>query len=241
MKLLEKYDVLRFRLMTVERLRLVKKMYSYRELSRMTGVPETVLCRYVRGAVIPSVEQADKIWKALDEKLNVKTIISRGMNITPEGYVDLSPILTDPLMIDYISFVAYSLFAGKRVTKVLTTATESMVLGAALAMKFQVPLLIVKSRKEALNLDYYEKIVQIPPSTSLTYYIPKSKIKRRDEVILFETVISSGRTLNALADLVKTAKASIGGALAIVAVGSEWKNEVQIPVHVLLELPKTTV
>lgn len=240
MRVFEKYDVLKFRLMTVERLRLLKKIYSYRELSRITGVPETVLCRYVRGAVIPSLEYADKIWKTLDRNLNIKTVLRKMLNITPEGFIDITPILEDPLLVDYITFSAYSIFAGRRVTKILTTATESMVLGSALAIKFQVPLIIAKSRKEGVHLDYYEKVVKIPPSTSITYYVPKNQIRRRDEVVLVETVISSGRILNALADLVKSAKASVGGALAVIAIGSEWRDEVEIPVHVLLEIPKIT-
>ena len=238
MNITDKYDSLKFRLMTVERLRMLKKIYSYRELSRITGVPDTVLCRYVRGAVIPSIDQAERIWRTLDETLDVKSVIRRSMNITSDGYIDVSPILADPLIVEYISHKAYSMFAGKRVTKVMTTATDSMIIGTALAIKFQVPLLLAKTKKEGAHSEYYEKLVNIPPSTSITYYVPKSQLKRRDEVIIFDTVISSGRTLKALVELVRDARASVGGALALVAVGSEWKDEVPVPVKVFLEVPR---
>lgn len=238
MSVTEKYDSLKFRLMTVERLRMLKKLYSYRELSRITGVPDTILCRYVKGAVIPSIDQAEKIWKALDKALDIKVVLRRNMNITSDGYIDLSSIISDPLIIEYIAHKAYSVFAGKRVTKILTLHADSMVLATALAIKFQVPLLVVRTRKESAHSEYYEKVVYIPPSTSITYYIPKHMLRRKDEVIIVDTVISSGKTLKALVDLVKEAKASVGGALALIAVGSEWRGEVQIPVEVFLEIPK---
>ncbi|HIQ03007.1 MAG TPA: helix-turn-helix domain-containing protein, partial [Desulfurococcales archaeon] len=70
MSITDKFENLKFRLMVVERLRLLKRMYSYKELSKVTGVPETVLCRYVKGSILPSLEQAERIWKSRDKILD---------------------------------------------------------------------------------------------------------------------------------------------------------------------------
>ena len=57
---------LKFRLMTINLLKTTKRMFTYRELSAKTGLPVTVLSRYVKGHVLPSSSRARKIWKTLE-------------------------------------------------------------------------------------------------------------------------------------------------------------------------------
>jgi len=200
MSVTEKYDSLKFRIMTIERLRLLKRIYSYRELAKITGIPETVLCRYVKGAVIPSLDQASKIWNALDELLDVKSLIRRSMEVTKDGIVDISQVYSNPLAIELIAHKVYSLFAGKRITKVLTPSLDGAIFSTAIAIKFQVPLIIAKTSKDVTTNEYYEKMVYIPPTSMMTFYVPKSMLKRKDEVLIVESVLRSGRVLQALID-----------------------------------------
>ncbi|MEM3213370.1 MAG: phosphoribosyltransferase, partial [Metallosphaera sp.] len=49
---------LRDRLLAVDLLRELKVSYTYKELSKMLGLQESLLCRYVNGTTIPSEQQA---------------------------------------------------------------------------------------------------------------------------------------------------------------------------------------
>ena len=56
---------LKYKLMTIEMLNLAKSYYTYRELSQLIGLPETVLSRYVKGHVLPTIERAEAMNKIL--------------------------------------------------------------------------------------------------------------------------------------------------------------------------------
>jgi hypothetical protein len=49
---------LKYKLMTIELLNLAKNYYTYRELSQIIGLPDTVVSRYVKGHVLPTIDRA---------------------------------------------------------------------------------------------------------------------------------------------------------------------------------------
>lgn len=239
MSITDKFENLKFRLMVVERLRLLKRMYSYKELSKVTGVPETVLCRYVKGSILPSLEQAERIWKSLDKILDVKTLIKDKIEITEEGYIDITPILSDPYTLGFIAHYAYMKFAGKRITKVVTPAVNGIPIATSIALTLQVPLVIAKRSKDAAIRDYYEDSFVETPSSVVTFYIPRRAIRKRDEVLIVDDIVRTGKTLKTLINIVERARAAISGILVLIAIGDEWKKEIYRPVEVILKLPET--
>ncbi|OYT50882.1 hypothetical protein B6U66_04870, partial [Candidatus Bathyarchaeota archaeon ex4484_135] len=62
---LTRLEKLKFRVQVIEILRLLKSRYKYSELSRLTGLPATVLSRYILGHVLPSFERAVELWHVL--------------------------------------------------------------------------------------------------------------------------------------------------------------------------------
>src|SRR6266516_1528418 len=52
---------LKYKLQTIELLNLAKTEYTYRALSGILHLPETVLSRYVKGHVLPTAERAEEI------------------------------------------------------------------------------------------------------------------------------------------------------------------------------------
>jgi len=65
---------LKFRMMTIDLLRTAKKHFTYRELSGETGLPVTVLSRYVKGHVLPSSSRAKKVWNILERLVDWKKV-----------------------------------------------------------------------------------------------------------------------------------------------------------------------
>jgi hypothetical protein len=58
---------LKYKLMTIELLNLAKNYYTYRELSQIIGLPDTVLSRYVKGHVLPTMDRALYINKTMQK------------------------------------------------------------------------------------------------------------------------------------------------------------------------------
>ncbi|MEM2213946.1 MAG: phosphoribosyltransferase family protein [Candidatus Nezhaarchaeales archaeon] len=209
---------LRFRFMVIERLRLLKKFYSYSELARRTGIPETVLCRYVKGDVLPGDDTAKKLWDSLDKIEQFHQVIYEKITVDPYGYVDTSNIVNDPLILMRASHYVMIKFAGKRITKVLAPAVNGVSIATSIALILEVPLVIAKRHKEMGVRDYIEESYPTGPyMTSL--YIPKNALSSRDDVLIVDDLIRTGSTIQALISLVKKMKANVAGVFALVSVG----------------------
>jgi len=68
---------LKYKLMVTELLNLAKDYYTYRELSQLIGLPETVLSRYVKGHVLPTIDRAQDINKKLDSVMRIESEIQK--------------------------------------------------------------------------------------------------------------------------------------------------------------------
>ena len=105
---LDKVEALRFRLNAISVLRLLKSMYSYKELANIIELPETMLCKYVKGSMIPSLEQAESIWSKFSEKLALSSIVSSRIRVSRDGYIDFTQIFSDPIILRLIASVSYT-------------------------------------------------------------------------------------------------------------------------------------
>ncbi len=236
MPALPKYDAMKFRLEVVNLLRLLKRMYSYRELSQMTGVPESVLCRYVRGSTVPSLEQAEAIRRRLEEVLDLRRLVASRVDHLLEGYVDLTSVIGDPALLRLIAHFVASRLAGRRVTKILVPEANGIPFATILADRLEVPLVIAKRAKDNPYEQYLEATVVEPGlRTTISYYIPKRMITRNDAVLIVDDLIQSGRTIRVLANTIQRAGARPAGTVAIVSVG-EPRVKLPEPVIVLLRL-----
>jgi adenine phosphoribosyltransferase len=222
--------------MVVERLRLLKKFYSYSELARRTGIPETVLCRYVKGDVLPGDDTAKKLWESLDKIEQLSQVIYEKIYVDPYGYVDTSNIVNDPLILMRASHYVMVKFAGKRITKILTPAVNAVPLAASIGLLLEVPLVIAKRNKEMGVKDYIEESYPAGPYV-VSLYVPKNAITGRDDVLIIDDLIRTGSTVQALINMVKKVKANVAGVFALVSVGDEGlqnlKVEHSFPVEVV--------
>ena len=82
---------LKFRLMTIDMLRLAKKSYTYRELSSKTKLPMTVLSRYVKGHVLPGSSRAREIWRTLENLVGIESELRRRIKFAHSfGFIRVS-------------------------------------------------------------------------------------------------------------------------------------------------------
>ncbi|MEM2243156.1 MAG: phosphoribosyltransferase family protein, partial [Candidatus Bathyarchaeia archaeon] len=64
---------------------------------------------------------------------------------------------------------------------------------------------------------------------TITLYVPKDAIKKRDSVLIVDDMIKTGETQAALVNLVRKAKAEVSGIFSLIAVGDEWRKKLKLP------------
>jgi len=221
---------LKYRLMTIDLLRTAKRNYTYRELSIQTGLPVTVLSRYVKGHVLPTSSRARKIWKSLEKIVGLEEELRRRIKFDTNGYFDNTSIITDYNILRQAAHHALATFAGMRVTKVITAAVDGIPLAALVANALGVDLIIAKRNKEVGVPAFLEETYVLRDSgVTMTLYIPKDVLKRRDSVLIVDDMIKTGETQAALVNLVKKAKAEVSGVYSLISVGDDWRTKIKLP------------
>jgi len=221
---------LKLRLMTIDLLRTAKKEYTYRELSAKTNLPVTVLSRYAKGHVLPNASRAQELWKILTKLVGLKAELNRKIRFNEDGYFNNTFIIGDFNILRQAAHHALSTFAGKRVTTVLTAAVDGIPLATMVADSLGVDLVIAKRNKEVGVPAFLEETYVLRDSgVTMTLYIPKDALKRRDSVLIVDDMIKTGETQAALVNLVKKAKAEVSGIYSLIAVGDDWQTKINLP------------
>ena len=221
---------LKLRLMTIELLRTAKRQHTYRELSAKTGLPVTVLSRYAKGHVLPNVTRARQLWKTLKRMVGLEAELHRQIHFNSNGYFDNTEIISDYNILRQAAHHALATFAGKRVTKILTAAVDGIPLATMVADQLGINFVIAKWNKEVGVPAFLEETYVLRDSgVTMTLYIPKKAIKRRDSVLIVDDMIKTGETQNALINLVRKAKAELSGIFTLIAIGEDWRKGLNLP------------
>ena len=236
-------EELKFRLMTADLLRTAKKRYTYRELSTMTDLPVTVLSRYAKGHVLPNSERARRLWDLLGKVVGLENELRGKISFNEEGYFDNTEIIGDNNILRQAADRALARFAGKRVTKVLAAAVDGIPLATMVANALGIDLLIAKRDKEVGVPAFLEETYVLGGSgVTVTLYLPKTALKRRDSVLIVDDIVETGETQAALVSLVNKARAEVAGVYSLIALGDEWRSRIILPsgspIEVILKLKR---
>jgi adenine/guanine phosphoribosyltransferase-like PRPP-binding protein len=222
---------LKLRLMTIELLRTAKykRNITYRELASKTGLPVTVLSRYAKGHVLPNTTRAKQLWHTLNKLVGLENELRNRIKFDETGYFDNTEIIGDFNILQQAANYALANFAGKRVTKVITAAVDGVPLATMVANALGVNLILAKRNKEVGVKAFLDEtyILGKDSGVTVTLYIPREAVKKRDSVLVVDDMIKSGETQEALVNLVKKAKAEISGVFSLIAVGDEWKKRLK--------------
>jgi adenine phosphoribosyltransferase len=234
--------------MTIELLRTAKykRNITYRELGSKTGLPVTVLSRYAKGHVLPNTIRAKQLLRVLTKLVGLDVELRNRIKFDDNGYFDNTDIIGDHNILQQAANHALSTFAGKRVTKVLTAAVDGVPIGTMVANALDVNLIIAKPDKKVGVKGFLEETYLLGRDSgiTITLYIPKDAIKKRDSVLIVDDMIKTGETQEALVNLTKKAKAEVSGIFSLIAIGEEWKkrlkNTQDTPVEVVTRLKNPT-
>ncbi|MEM2455122.1 MAG: phosphoribosyltransferase family protein, partial [Candidatus Bathyarchaeia archaeon] len=201
-----------------------------RELSAKTNLPVTVLSRYVKGHVLPNKERARDLWCTLSKMVGIENEFRRRVKFNENGYFDNTLIAGDIILLRQAANYAIAKFAGKRITRILTAAVDGIPLATMVANALGVNLVIAKTIKEAGVSSFLEETCILSESGyTLTFYVPRDSIKKRDSVLIVDEIIKGGETQRALLNLVYKAKAEVAGVFAMMSIGDSWIRKVKLP------------
>ncbi len=232
-----KLNRLKIRLLANEILRLLKPSLSYKVMNQLTGVPESVLCRYVRGNIIPSYEQAIRILAKISLSIDLDHLLKELVEKEKSNIIDLSRVLKDPYVIRLLTIILLLKLSGKNLTKIIATAEAVMPLATMLGIELNVPIVLVK-KKAYPGIQYYSAIVPRSPKDVVSLYLDRDLISRKDNILVLADVVYTGRTLYTVLGLLEKARANVEDIVVILALGEMWKKRLsKYNVRVLTHIP----
>ncbi len=229
------------RIRAVELLRLLKRTHTYDELSRATGLPITVLNRYIKGHILPKIERAEELLESFSNERELRREISKRIKFDSRGYFDNTALLSDTLLLRFTARMVAQKFSKDNISTVLTAAVDGIPIATHVANELGVNIVIAKKSREVGISDFLEE--SYIPSFSgvmMSLYIPKEMIDPKENILIVDDVIRSGETQRALVNLVKKAGAKVVRIFVLVSVGSSWKKKELLlpnyPVEVLVQV-----
>jgi adenine/guanine phosphoribosyltransferase-like PRPP-binding protein len=216
------------RYLCISALKLIKRSAKYSDLQRILNIPAPVLWRYIAGIVRPTRERASEILRTLIESGMLRNIIAKRLKFIDSNVVDMYSLVYRTDVLWLASIEAYYHFRDQRIDAALTTEVDGIPVGLAIASIMDIDLIVAKRRKELGFSEFYEEtyLSRDPPSL-VTLYVPREIIRRGSRVLIVDDLLRSGRTLKALINIVKQAKAELAGIFSLVSVGGEWKEAIR--------------
>jgi adenine/guanine phosphoribosyltransferase-like PRPP-binding protein len=205
----------------VDILRELKSMYTYKELSEILGIQESLICRYVNGATIPSEIQAIDIVNRLKSKGFLIKFFKDKIKIYDDGYVDTMELLQYPSLLKMLLETYIEEFRG-RATKIVTVASHGIPFATLVSMIMNLPLVIAKKYKESIGIPYIEGNLMEGAGIISNLYLRRDIIRKDDSILIVDDLIRTGKTVSALMNMINKRGAELSGILVIVAVGEEW-------------------
>lgn len=232
-----KADRMKLRLLSCEVLRHLKPVLSYRDISLITGLPESVLCRYVKGSIIPSFEQAVKILAKISLSIDLGVILKDLVEKEKSPVIDILRVLKDPYITRLLSIIIMLELIDKTITKIVATAEAVLPIATELSMEFRAPVLLVK-RKSYPSVQYYSVSVMRSPKEVETLYLDRDLISRKDKVLVVSDVVFTGKTLESVLQMLAKAKVEVVDCIVILGLGNRWEERLQpYKVKVLTTVP----
>ena len=205
------------RISSVELLATLKESYSYRELSAVLGLSAPILSRYVRGHVLPSAARSEKFIATFRDRLLRKMILD-SVKVSADGSYDISGVVSNVGLLRQIAKVVYSQFSPVPVDRVVTMEVDGIPLAAEVAGELNVNLAVVRAERDLGVEEFVEQKAVYSPSTVKYLYLPKTAIKKGENLLIVDDLVRSGTTIEAMARIAEKAKARIVGIFAIASV-----------------------
>ena len=216
------------RCLLISYLKCARRFFSNRKLAEILGLPEPVLSRYVTGRSLPNEKNSEILLEKLRKLKLVRRVLEERIEIGRDKLVNMHRVIFDTLFLRMASIDAYLEYRDAEIDGVVTAAVNGVPLATLVAETLRTDVCIAKRERDAGEIEYYSVDVTYPPPSprTVSFHLPKRLMANKKRVLVVDDLISSGKTLDALARLMDKAGSRIVGLYTLVAVGDEWKDKV---------------
>ncbi len=211
----------KIKLLAVDCLKSMKQQKTFRKLSSELSLPAGVLNRYINGYVLPKRDRAEHLISLFISDYLSKVLESS--KIKGSRYIVTSDILSQPFLLNVIAFKASKSFQDKAGV-VLTAAVDGIPLANAVASLIGARCVYAKHTQEVSFSDHYASKTSSDKPISAPFYLPKSLLRKNENVLIVDDVIRAGTTFEALTSICEQAKANIIGIFAMFITASAHKE-----------------
>ncbi|MCC6040668.1 MAG: phosphoribosyltransferase [Desulfurococcaceae archaeon] len=221
-----KADRLKLRLLARDVLRLLKPVMSYRDLYSITGLPESVLCRYVKGSILPSFEQAVRILAKIALSVDLNYLLKDLVEQEKSPVIDLLRVLKDPYIARLLATIVMLELVGKEITKIVATAEAVLPIVSLISVEFNAPVVLVK-RRSYPGVQYYSTTIMKSPKDIESLFVDRDLISKKDRLLVVADVVYTGRTLEAVLQILEKSKAEVVDVIAVLGLGRHWEERLK--------------
>ncbi len=211
----------------LELLKVVKKSYSWIELSKATKESATSLSRYLHGHVLPNVTKVDKLLPILERMTRLDLIVLSKIKADKKtGFINNQALISDISILKLIS-MKYAYKYADKVDVVISPAADGLPFATLLAEHLGTNIIIVKNKKEIGVTHFIEGIHISEDGRVETLYFPRKLIRKDYRVLIVDDVLRTGETHKTIVEMIDKAKARIAGILVILILGNKWKAKLK--------------
>ncbi|BCU67268.1 phosphoribosyltransferase [Sulfolobales archaeon HS-7] len=196
-----KESELRLRIMILDVLKDLKKTMTYKEMSGLLNIQDTLLCRYVNGNTIPSEAQCRDILNKLERNSILREVLRSQIKMYGDGFVDTSRVLQYPSLLRLVIEIFIRRNITYSIDRIVTPAVNGIPFATIVSQILNKPLVIAKKYKDSIYFEYYEESIRESSAQVSNLYIRKDLINRGDKILIVDDVIRSGRTVDHLVRL----------------------------------------
>ena len=206
----------KLKILSVDCLKAMKEQKTFRTLSRELALPAGVLNRYIHGYVLPKADRADKIVGYFTKNYLSKLLDSARRSSSK--FIVTADILSQPFLLNVMAFSAMKRFSESeqgKVDVVLTAAVDGIPLAIAVANLLGAKCVYAKRTQEIAFSDHYVSKGTPAKPLAAPFYLPKSLLKKNDNVLIVDDVIRAGTTFDSLTSICNQARVNLVGIFAI--------------------------
>ncbi|MEM1804665.1 MAG: phosphoribosyltransferase family protein [Nanopusillaceae archaeon] len=225
----EKEREIRLRLFSIDLLRELKSIYTYKNLAEIFNIQESLICRYVNGRTIPSERHALEIINRIRSRDFLYNFFIDKIKVYEDSFIDVSQLLFYPNLLKILlELYLTKINKNMDITKVVGIASNGIPFSTIVSSILKKPLVISKKHKDSVQISYIEENIRESNGVVSTIYLREDYISKRDKILIVDDVIRSGRTLFSIYKLISKANATVVGSLIIATNTDEWKKKVDL-------------
>lgn len=192
-----------------EDLAIIKETFEHRGIGTLQTVPGAA------GGVKYQVRMTEEDAKPIIDQLC--ELIASPNRLLPGGYLYMTDILGDPMIVKQVGRLFAAAFADKEIDVVMTVATKGIALAYAVANYLNVPVVIVRrdskvTEGSTVSINY----VSGSAKRIQTMVLSKRSLEEGSRVLVVDDFMKAGGTVNGMISMLEEFKAALVGIAVLV-------------------------